>query len=84
VGVASSLEAFTSNVHPSEVSIILNAGQQGVVFATHMMIITVAVSVGLVLVALVVYPVRQIVDYRRKTPRYRRRNWVGEVTFLIE
>jgi uncharacterized membrane protein YjjP (DUF1212 family) len=81
VGVASSLGAFTSNVDPTEVSIILNAGQQGVVFATHMMIITVAVSVGLVLAALVVYPVRQIVDYRRKTPRYRRRNWVGEVTF---
>lgn len=81
VGVASSLGAFTSNVHPSELGIILNAGQQGIVFATHMMIITVAVSVGLVLAALVVYPVRQIIDYRRKTLSYRRRNWVGEVTF---
>ncbi|CAO0799329.1 unnamed protein product [Mucor circinelloides] len=81
VGVSSSLSSFTSSAHANEISIILNASQQGVIFATHMMVITVAVSVGLVLAALVVYPVRKIVDYRRKTPRYRRRNWVGEITF---
>jgi uncharacterized membrane protein YjjB (DUF3815 family) len=81
VGVASSLGTFTSTIHANEISIILNAGQQGVIFATHMMIITVAASVGLVLAAAFVYPIRKIVDYRRKTPRYRRRNWVGEITF---
>ncbi|KAL9552985.1 hypothetical protein MBANPS3_003509 [Mucor bainieri] len=81
VGVSSSLSSFTSSAHANEISIILNASQQGVIFATHMMVITVAVSVGLVLAAVVVYPVRKIVDYRRKTPRYRRRNWVGEITF---
>lgn len=81
VGVSSSLSSFTSLAHATEISIILNASQQGAIFATHMMIITVAVSVGLVLAALVIYPVRKIVDYRRKTPRYRRRNWVGEITF---
>lgn len=81
VGVASSVNTFTSKVHSNELSIIVNAGQQGMIFATHMMIITVAVSVGLVLAAVLVYPIRKIVDYRRKTPRYRRRNWVGEITF---
>lgn len=81
VGVASSVNTFTSKAHPNELSIIVNAGQQGMIFATHMMIITVAVSLGLVLAAVIVYPVRKIVDYRRKTPRYRRRNWVGEITF---
>ncbi|KAI8877671.1 hypothetical protein K501DRAFT_197639 [Backusella circina FSU 941] len=81
VGVASSLGTFTSTIHANEISIILNAGQQGVIFATHMMIITVAASVGLVLAAAFVYPIRKMVDYRRKTPRYRRRNWVGEITF---
>ncbi|KAI8646577.1 hypothetical protein BD408DRAFT_359481 [Parasitella parasitica] len=81
VGVSSSLNTFTSSAHATEISIILNASQQGAIFATHMMVITVAVSVGLVLAAVVVYPVRKVVDYRRKTPRYRRRNWVGEITF---
>ncbi|KAI8078945.1 uncharacterized protein B0P05DRAFT_541785 [Gilbertella persicaria] len=81
VGVASSLDSLTSSVHATEVSIILNAGQQGIIFATHMMIITVAISLGLVLAALVVYPIRKLVDYQRKTSRYRRRNWVGQVTF---
>lgn len=81
VGVASSISTFTSKVHTNELSIIVNAGQQGVIFATHMMIITVAVSVGLVLAALAVYPIRKIVDYRVKTCHYRRRNWVGEITF---
>ncbi|GAA5806825.1 hypothetical protein MFLAVUS_000173 [Mucor flavus] len=81
VGVASSISTFTSKVHTNELNIILNAGSQGVIFATHMMIITVSVSVGLVLAAAVIYPIRKIVDYRRKTCRYRRRNWVGEITF---
>lgn len=81
VGVASSISTFTSKVHTNELSIILNAGQQGIIFATHMMIITVAVSVGLVLAAVAVYPIRKIVDYRINTCRYRRRNWVGEITF---
>ncbi|KAI9354013.1 hypothetical protein BD770DRAFT_325363 [Pilaira anomala] len=81
VGVASSISSFTSKVHSNERNIILNAGSQGVIFATHMMIITVAVSLGLVLAAALVYPIRKVVDYRRKTCRYRRRNWVGEITF---
>ena len=81
VGVASSINTFTSNVHPNELSIIVNAGQQGAIFATHMILIVIAVAVGLVLAAVAIYPIRLAVDYRRKTPRYRKRNWVGEITF---
>ncbi|KAI8333679.1 hypothetical protein BC941DRAFT_454945 [Chlamydoabsidia padenii] len=114
VGVSSSLDTFghalsnaassprpSNNNAVSEMSIILNAGQQGILFAVHIMVITVSVSIGLVLAALVIYPIRKLLEYNdnRKVPivhssttarystslktnsRYRRRDWIGEVTF---
>ncbi|KAG0183436.1 hypothetical protein DFQ29_004380 [Apophysomyces sp. BC1021] len=86
VGVASSLNTFgqalSSSSPMTEMSVILNAGQQGIVFAAHMMVITVSVSVGLVLAAVVIYPLRKLVDCRCSSPyRYRRKDWVGEITF---
>lgn len=74
VGVTSTLDTFgqalsnaaasssPSNAAVSEMSIILNAGQQGILFAVHIMVITVSVSVGLVLAALVIYPLRKLLD----------------------
>lgn len=86
VGVSSSLDTFGQALTSSpmtEVSVILNAGQQGIIFSSHMMVIAVSVSVGLVLAAAVLYPVRKMLDYKRsrKNNKYRVRDWVGEVTF---
>lgn len=79
VGVALSVNTLTSKKHPNELSITVKAGQQGMIFATHIMI-TVAVSFGLVLAAVIFYLARKVADYGRKMPRYKRRNWVGEIT----
>ncbi|KAI8089580.1 uncharacterized protein BX664DRAFT_333384 [Halteromyces radiatus] len=109
VGVSSTLDTFgqavtnaasspSNNNAISEMSIILNAGHQGILFAVHIMVITVSVSAGLVLAALVIYPLRKLLDRQpsstssssssssssvlaRKTSRYRKRDWIGEVTF---
>ncbi|KAI7868495.1 hypothetical protein BDF14DRAFT_1793924 [Spinellus fusiger] len=87
IGVASSLNIFgetfiASSKSMSEISVFLNAGQQGIVFAAHMLIIAASVSVGLVLAAMALYPVRTLIDYKRSSPdEYKRKNWVGEVTF---
>ncbi|KAI9019316.1 hypothetical protein CLU79DRAFT_704808 [Phycomyces nitens] len=85
IGVASSLdtfgEAISSSSPMSEISVILNAGQQGIAFAAHMLIIAASVSVGLVLAAVVMYPLRKLIDFRRgSSHEYKRKNWVGEVT----
>ncbi|CAO3597302.1 unnamed protein product [Absidia cylindrospora] len=130
VGVSSTLDTFghalsnaASSPSPSntsavaEMSIILNAGQQGILFAVHMMVITVSVAMGLVLAALVVYPVRKLLECScvglssfssspsssssssilsassalspycvspsssKRKIKYRKRDWIGEVTF---
>lgn len=80
VGVALSVNTLTSKKHPNELSITVKAGQQGMIFATHIMI-TVAASFGLLLAAVVFYLARKVADYGRKMPRYKRRNLVGEITF---
>ncbi|KAF7720603.1 hypothetical protein EC973_007055 [Apophysomyces ossiformis] len=86
VGVASSLNTFgqalSSSSPTTEVSVILNAGQQGIIFAAHMMVIAVSVSVGLVLAAVVIYPVRKLTGRRGGAVyRYKKKDWVGEITF---
>ncbi|ORZ23044.1 hypothetical protein BCR42DRAFT_366488 [Absidia repens] len=132
VGVSSTLDTFgralsnaASSPSPSntsavaEMSIILNAGQQGILFAVHMMVITVSVAMGLVLAALVIYPVRKLLECScvglysfsssssspsssssstlsasspmspycvsplssKRKINYRKRDWIGEVTF---
>ncbi|ORY94990.1 hypothetical protein BCR43DRAFT_506903 [Syncephalastrum racemosum] len=93
VGVSSSLDTFgqvlTSSSKMTETSVILNAGQQGIVFSSHMMVIAVSVSVGLVLATVVLFPVRKLVDALLKTPPpmngkgrlYKKKDWLGDITF---
>lgn len=93
VGVSSSLDSFgqvlASSSKMTETSIILNAGQQGIVFSSHMMIIAVSVSVGLVLATVVLFPVRKLADVILKTPPqtngkerpYKKKDWLGDITF---
>ena len=84
VGVSSTLDTFgqaLATTSPmTEMSIILNAGQQGLVFSSHMLVIAVSVSVGLVLAAALVYPVRKLLDLKRQKSYYHVRDWVGEIT----
>ncbi|KAI9495990.1 hypothetical protein BDB00DRAFT_785933 [Zychaea mexicana] len=85
VGVSSSLDTFGQALQTSdpmtEMSIILNAGQQGLIFSSHMMVIAVSVSVGLVLAAILLYPVRKVLDCKRKKSPYHTKDWVGDITF---
>ncbi|KAI9270664.1 hypothetical protein BDA99DRAFT_434571 [Phascolomyces articulosus] len=57
------------------------ACQQGLIFSSHMMVIAVSVSVGLVLAATLLYPVRKILDHKRKKSSYHTKDWVGDITF---
>ncbi|KAI8378014.1 uncharacterized protein BYT42DRAFT_546603 [Radiomyces spectabilis] len=71
VGVTSSLGSFgqmlTTGNTIAEVFVIAHAGQQGIVFAAHMLVITVSISLGLVLAAVAIYPLRKIMDFRYQT-----------------
>ncbi|KAI7848379.1 hypothetical protein BDC45DRAFT_490630 [Circinella umbellata] len=85
VGVSSSLDCFGQALQTSdpmtEMSIFLNAGQQGLIFSSHIMVIAVSVSVGLVLAAMLLYPIRKVLDCKRKKSSYHTRDWVGDITF---
>lgn len=84
VGVSSSLDTFSqvffSTNAMTEISVIVNAGQQGIIFSSHMMVIAVSVLVGLVLAAVLLYPIRKLLDGRRKT-EYKVKDWLGKIIF---